>query len=164
MARRRKSDSEKKLAGTFDKRHSDEDSPARLNERFDPPRELSENAQRYWDEIQGILESREQLDKNVSHSLMLLCQTLDNADRLRDEIDKHGFVFECFDKNGNEKLQANPACKLLLDTVNKARALLLEFGLTDASRSKVTINPKEGSPLKDDPYKAYGLTAPRIAN
>lgn len=58
-------------------------------------------------------------------------------------IKKHGQVQEVLNTQGELVLKANPAVAQRADADRRLRAWMIEYGLTQASRSKVKVNVKE---------------------
>lgn len=59
-------------------------------------------------------------------------------------IDEHGQVQQVVNTQGELVLKSNPAVTQRADADRRLRAWMIEYGLTQASRSKVKANGKEG--------------------
>lgn len=132
--------------------------PTRVpGEPMQPP-EISEGAKVMWPYYCTILAQRGQLARDSGPSLLLLCETAAEVRALREDVDKKGRFRTVKTKSGDRMERIRPAYRSLMDASRRLVALLIEFGLTDASRGKVDSGP--APPADDKPAddaEAYGL-------
>jgi P27 family predicted phage terminase small subunit len=85
-----------------------------------------------------------------SAALMLLCDVLAEYVSLRVIIEKKGRVYENL-TDGGKVYRARPEVAMASDAWRRAQRMLVEFGLTPASRSKVSAL---GAAEEKDPLAA----------
>ncbi|MGY2133642.1 phage terminase small subunit P27 family [Hymenobacter sp. HD11105] len=146
--RPRKPTSLKKLAGT--------DQPCRTNEQEPvpdvalplPPAWLSPAAKEYWGEIGAVLLSMKLVTAAEGPALMLLTDALAEWVGARKVVLKSGRTYKAMTEHGFI-MRPRPEVAIASDAWKRAMRMLVEFGLTPASRSKVSaIGEKEGK----DPF------------
>ncbi|EGT3632348.1 phage terminase small subunit P27 family, partial [Morganella morganii] len=67
-----------------------------------------------------------------------------------DTLDEQGYTYTT-ESEGGTLIKAHPVAAMKADAWKRIRAMLGEFGMTPASRSKVTIN----TPAEEDPFEAF---------
>ena len=136
------------------------DAPPRVAGAPPIPPGLSKAARAQWAYYCRLLARRGQLSVDTGPSLRLLSETTAEVLALRDEIERGGKFQTVTTKSGDRMERIRPAYRALMDASRRELALLTEFGLTDASRGKVTTgtapNPVE-PPKGEDPAEKYGL-------
>lgn len=145
--RKQKPVSLKIVEGTFRKDRFNEAQPMPDMGRPDMPSDLSKSGRVYWDDFASMLEDMGVLTKADGAALAMLCELKAVFQQATDEIEAHGLMVE----NGAGGMKANPAVGMRNTIGKNLQSLLSEFGMTPASRCKVTASPKE----KRDPAQDY---------
>jgi P27 family predicted phage terminase small subunit len=144
--------------------------PQRVEGAVEKPAWVKNNAHsdEIWTHVSEILRIRGQLSRESQHSLEGLAQTYADWNRLRDFLDKNGSTYPSMTSVGEhlvikggcdpEDLADRPGCFLIkrrpeaaefLDADRRFRSWLIEFGLTDYSRSRVRVNPPKEAEKKE---------------
>ena len=153
--RRPKPTALKKAQGNPGKRKLNELEPT--PEISDPtvPEHLSPAARREWPKLAPMLLRLKILTEADHVALALICQQIAQVDEASRLIRKGGVLVKkkILDRKGKTiatTLVLNPALKVQYESTKHLKALLTEFGLTPASRAKVTkvVQPEQ---LKRDP-------------
>ena len=66
-------------------------------------------------------------------------------------LDKEGYTYQTSSATGEKIVKAHPAAAMKADAWKRIRAMLSEFGMTPASRSKVEIK----APAGEDPFAEF---------
>ncbi|WP_272575918.1 MULTISPECIES: phage terminase small subunit P27 family [unclassified Providencia] len=66
-------------------------------------------------------------------------------------LEVEGYTYNTTSMTGDTIKKAHPAAVMKSDAFKRIRAMLGEFGMTPAARSKVTIN----TPAEEDPFEAF---------
>lgn len=66
-------------------------------------------------------------------------------------LDEEGYTYNVMSSMGDKLKKAHPAAAMKADAWKRIRAMLSEFGMTPASRAKVTMN----TPAEEDPFEAF---------
>lgn len=66
-------------------------------------------------------------------------------------LDKEGYTYQTGSATGEKIVKAHPAAAMKADAWKRIRAMLSEFGMTPASRSKVEIK----APAGEDPFAEF---------
>lgn len=102
-----------------------------------PPNWLSATAKEYWNEIGGLLLQMKLISYGDTAALMLLTDVLAEWCLVRKIIKKKGRVYQVLTEGGMT-YKARPEVAMEADLWRRAHRMLVEFGLTPASRSKVS--------------------------
>jgi P27 family predicted phage terminase small subunit len=95
----------------------------------------------FWDKHAETLIADGRLTQREDDAFSLLCYIMSDISMLRKEIERDGFTVE--GARGNPV--RNPCIQIQKDKEQQAVKLMLEFGLTPASRGRVPIgDPEEG--------------------
>ena len=136
--------------------------PPRVAGDVQMPDTLSPDAHRYWVDYCRVLSGRGQLSVDSIPALVELCEVEAELHALREDVRVNGRFQRVKTKVGTEEdgdaaymERARPAYRAIGDAQRRKVALLNEFGLTDASRSKVDTSSGETDP--DDPGAQYGI-------
>jgi P27 family predicted phage terminase small subunit len=117
------------------------------------PKHLDEEARREWRRLVRILTRMRVLTEADGIALATLCQAYSTLAKAQAQLSKTGIIF----KTPNGYVQQNP----LLKVVNQQAEIIIrhprEFGLTPASRSRLTAE----EPVPDDTELFRLLSAPR---
>ena len=109
-----------------------------------PPEWLSERAKGYWAEVGAVLLSMKLCTAADGPALMLLTETLAEWAEARQAVvgtgkrPGVGLVYEMQTENGQTMRRPNPEVAIASDAMKRALRMLTEFGLTPASRGKVS--------------------------
>lgn len=157
MAGRRAQPIEKRVGkGNPTRRPIPKDVPARVSGEPKPPKGLAGHALECWKEYAGILKARGQWSRDSRLSFTALCEVYAEWRELADDLKKNGRFQTCGTKAGGTMERARPALSAFQDADRRLRAWLIEFGLTDASRAKVSGTPEEETD-EENPLKEFGL-------
>lgn len=146
--RPRKPTTLKKLGGTLQPSRSNPLEPVPDVALGLPPEWLSSTAKEYWQEIGGILLQMKLISYADTAAMTLLCDVLAQWVSVRVTIAKKGRVYELL-SDGGKVFRARPEVAMEADLWRRAQRMLVEFGLTPASRSKVSalVVKEEKDPL-----------------
>jgi P27 family predicted phage terminase small subunit len=127
----------KKLGGTLQPSRTNALEPVPEIALATPPSWLSATAKEYWVEIGGLLLDMKLISFGDKAALVLLTDVLAEWCSVRAIIKKRGRVYECL-TDGGKVYKARPEVAMEADLWRRAHRMLVEFGLTPASRSKVS--------------------------
>jgi P27 family predicted phage terminase small subunit len=142
------------------------DAPERVAGEPVMPAHYKGHAQDCWHYYAEILRQRGQLSMESRLSFEGLCECYAEWRELHDDVRKNGRVqrvrtvasARTKDADGSDESEylerQRPQVSMLADADRRLKAWLVEFGLTDASRGKVSA--KEKSKTEDD-LSEYGL-------
>lgn len=139
MGRPRKPTAVKKALGTYEKYYGNENEPQLPCSIPEPPPHLGEQASKLWPEYANMLRSMGVLTTCDRTAMESLCETHAEIIGLRQEIAEHGkTTYSVVTQSGDEMIRGLPQVAQLSDAERRLLALLTQFGLTPASRSKVS--------------------------
>lgn len=128
--------------------------PARVAGVPNPPKHLAGFSLECWNEYAPLLKQRGQISKESRISLTALCECYAEWRELGDDLRENGRFQKVTTGSGDEMERVRPALAAYQDADRRLRAWLIEFGLTDASRAKVSGTPEADN---DSPYAEFGL-------
>lgn len=111
------------------------------------PSHLDAEAKREWRRMVRDLEAMGLLTKVDRAALALYCQAWARWVKAVGQIEAHGEVVE----TGNGSVKLSPWVTVANTASKEMRALLVEFGLTPSSRSRVSVPTQE----EEDPLAAF---------
>lgn len=125
-----------------------EPSPAPLE--MHRPEHLSETALRYWDEYAPMLLRLKVLTEADRNALVRLCDLLSQLEQASQTLREEGLIVHRprYDRNGERMydgetpvtmVEKNPMFLIQMELDKQVKTLMVEFGLTPASRTKVTV-------------------------
>lgn len=137
--------------------------PERVDTEPQPPDWMDGHALWFWKRTSGLLFLRGQLTADGEASLVALCQCYAEWMELNEDLRVNGRFQKVKTKAGagddddeaSYMERARPALSAFQDCDRRLKGWLIEFGLTDASRGKVS--GKASAPDGDDPLAKYGL-------
>jgi P27 family predicted phage terminase small subunit len=137
----------KKLRGNPGKRPLPKNEPKPRLAIPDPPKELPAKAKKEWRRIAVKLHQYGLLSEIDGAALGLYCDAYARWVQAQDELRKNGLMVPT--KTGGPKL--NPWLIILNKSYEQMRRMLTEFGMTPASRSKVSVakNPEDVDPMEE---------------
>lgn len=139
MGRPRKPTAIKKAQGTYQPCYGNPAEPTPAVEIPGPPEHLGEAAKKLWPWYGGTLHSMGVLTRCDRTALESLCETHAEIIGLRREISAYGkTTYSVVTQSGDEMIRGLPQVAQLSDAERRLLALLTQFGLTPASRSKVS--------------------------
>ena len=141
MPRRPKPLEVKEGQGTLRRCRVAKTAPARVPGALTAPADFTGHALTCWEEMTQLLSMRGQLTLDSRPSLERLCRTYEECRELEAVIAKQGRFQIVKTQSGSRMRRAHPALALLADADRRYKGWLMEFGLTDASRSKVQVDP-----------------------
>ena len=100
------------------------------------PSRLSDAARDHWANLVHILESAGVATAGDAEALLLLAEAMADADAIRAELRATGYAVQ----TPTGRSVANPLLAALRSAERRCAALLGEFGMTPAARSKVRVD------------------------
>lgn len=125
---------------------------------------MAGHAAECWERTSGLLFQRGQLSADGQMALIALCQCYAEWVELVEDLRVNGRFQKVLTKAGSGvededdgayMERARPSLAAFQDCDRRLKGWLIEFGLTDASRGKVSGKPS--APEGDDPLAKYGL-------
>jgi P27 family predicted phage terminase small subunit len=105
---------------------------------------LSEGAHKIFADLISRLDDAGGASETHEEALNLCAMALDEVRALSETLNEEGTTYETRDKAGATIYKARPEYAQRADASNRARALLIELGLTPAARNRVKGGPKSG--------------------
>ncbi len=155
MARPRKPTEAKIAAGNPGKRALPTSEPPRVHGVVMPPSGMPGPVLVLWRRFAGLLKARGQLSLDTAEALEQLAYCAQEVRELREQIKTEGRTVTQTTVTGESMIRANPAQAMFSDADRRLRGWLAEFGLTDATRSKVAAG--DPTPKADNPLAEFGL-------
>lgn len=140
----RKPTIQKALGGTLQPSRTNKHEPVPAVALPLPPDWLSERARAYWGEIGAVLLNMQVVTAADSLALQLLTETMAEWAEARQAVIGTGsragvgLVYEMLTESGQTMRRPNPEVAQASDAMKRALRMMTEFGLTPASRSKVS--------------------------
>lgn len=145
--------------------------PARVAGLPDMPSTFKGDAKACWVEVVDLLAKRGQLTLDSRRSLVALCEVFAHREKLRKDLERKGYFHTVKTTAGDRVEKARPAVAAFQDADRRYLNWLTHFGLTDATRGKVHVDPRNapgdksgrdaGKPADEarprDPAARYGL-------
>ena len=150
MANPKKPTNLKIIQGTFRKDRATPNEPKPNINIPSPPDHLSKEALIEWDRITPILYNLGLLSDLDMVALAAYCQAYGRWTQAEMELKGSGIIIKT--QNGN--VIQNPLVGIANQAMLQTHKFLVEFGLTPASRSKVSANKQDDK--KADPWGAFG--------
>ena len=125
-----------------------------------PPEWLEGHALDCWNRVGNLLAKRGQLSEDSTPSLTALCVTWAQWVELAQDLQKKGRTQRVrirgakAGERGTTMERQRPQVAAFADVDRRLKGWLIEFGLTDASRGKVSTAPPTNP---DDALARYGL-------
>jgi P27 family predicted phage terminase small subunit len=104
-----------------------------------PPR-LSPLGAEVWDELARQLKQLKVLTRADGHALELACEALAEWRAALDVVQREGTTYKAVTKSGSVLLP-HPSVRQAADAWRRAQRMLVEFGLTPSSRTRVSVPP-----------------------
>lgn len=139
----------KLLAGNRGKRPLNENEPKPERTVPDPPDHLDELARAKWDELAPRLNRLGLLTEIDGDALAMYCTAFSEFVENREKVQKHGSVVMTSKGNAVQ----SPYLGAANTAFEKMRKLLVEFGMTPSSRSRIEV-PGHGD--DENPFEQIG--------
>jgi P27 family predicted phage terminase small subunit len=118
------------------------------------PAHLDAKGKAIWKKLCALLKAMGVLTEADGFALERLVACYVDIQECRELIERDGRTYETIDQNSNTLIKNNPAVNQLRAADAQFKSYLVEFGLTPAARSKVTVEPPDGD-KKKDPLGGY---------
>ena len=115
------------------------------------PKHLPETARQLWRWLAPRLDDSQVLTKVDGPALELLCDAYAEYRAARAVIEAQGATYGLDTEVGGTMVRTRPEVGIAADAWRRMRAMLTEFGLTPASRSKVSMV----GAVPEDPFEEY---------
>lgn len=148
MARPRKPDHLKVLAGEKRPSRLNPNEPAARRGVAVPPDWLSERASEHFMRLAGILNGMGIASPDDVDALAMLASRLEEIEICTAVIEDAGRVYETVNTAGSAMIRARPEVGMRNEAMRHAQSLLNDFGLSPAARSKV----QAGKPAEENPF------------
>lgn len=139
----------KALAGTLQPSRTNAHEPMPTVLLPIPPDWLSDRARHYWGEIGAVLLSMKVCTVADGPALQLLTESLAEWAEARQAVQTRGLTYDTTTVSGGIMRRPNPEVAIAADAWRRALAMLSQFGLTPATRAKVSAQPEDDA---DDPW------------
>lgn len=113
------------------------------------PFHLSDYGKEEWDEMCDLIHEAGLLTKPDGRALAGYCESYANWRRACEELNKGGN--KLIVKGSDNRAMMNPYLRVVNESLKQMLAFLIQFGLTPASRSKITITKKPS----EDPFEEF---------
>lgn len=151
--RRPKPTNIKLVEGNPGKRKINRNEPKPAKEIPSCPAHLSDVAKVAWGKLTVLLDGMGVLTVADSLALERLCDCYADILDCQEKIAKDGRVYKTVDAQGNTLIKGNPAVGQLRAADAQFKSYLVEFGLTPAARTKITVNNDDNE--KTDPLAEF---------
>lgn len=143
----------KKLQGNPGKRKINKNEPSAPSGIPEMPEFLSTEGRAEWNRIVPLLVDMGVLTAADGKALAGYCSAYAQLAKCEAAIEKFGLICATLDEvTGVAVLKVNPAVRVKSDALRQMKAFLIEFGLTPASRPKLSISKPNGD---IDPFEAF---------
>lgn len=115
------------------------------------PKHLDKMGKYWFQQIAQELDNIGVLTQLDAKALELLIEAYTEYRRHCEALDTEGYTYRVETQTGDVMIKAHPAAAMKADAWKRIRAMLAEFGMTPASRSKVNA----GGPDKADPLEEF---------
>ena len=137
------------LAGNPGKRRINPNEPKPKRARLSCPRWLSADGRRAWRELVPLLDGMQVLTTADRMALTMLCDAYSEWLTAREVIQDKGETYETETTNGSVKYSPRPEVAHAADAWRRVKSMLAEFGLTPASRSRLSVESPTEDPLEE---------------
>ncbi len=111
---------------------------------------LKGHAKDAWGRLHAILTEMRVMTMADELALALLCSAVDDFRHAREIVEKLGRTYECVTKSGDRMVRLRPETAIAVEASARMLKLMIEFGLTPGSRSRLRVNqPKPHDPVED---------------
>lgn len=120
------------------------------------PDDLEPLAIEFWERTAPMLHTMGVLTSADVGAFTRLCNCYAELASLDKDVKQFGYVYETTSVTGERIIKGNPAVAQRSAADNRFRALLGEFGMTPASRSKIVVAPPADAKQKDPMGEFFG--------
>lgn len=117
----------------------------------EPPRWIGKQGAAAWTGLVRVLGQMKILTEADLDALALLCAAYDDFLACRATIQKDGRTYESTNLEGQTIVRGHPAVRQMADAWGCVKSMMLEFGLTPSSRSRLAATAEAGQ----DPLERY---------
>ena len=103
------------------------------------PAWLPLEAKRAWRELAPLLSGMQVLTSADKSALVMLCDAWAEWRSARDEVIEKGETYTVITEAGSEMIRPRPEVAIAADAWKRIKAMLVEFGMTPAARSRITV-------------------------
>ena len=114
------------------------------------PKHFTKQGKYWFKRVGAALAAMGVMSSMDAKALELLIEAYTEYRQHCDTLDKSGYTYTTKSEGGT-LIKAHPVAAMKADAWKRIRAMLGEFGMTPAARSKVTIN----TPAEEDPFEAF---------
>ncbi|HDU8570086.1 TPA: phage terminase small subunit P27 family [Morganella morganii] len=114
------------------------------------PKHFTRQGKYWFKRIGEELDAMGVMSSMDAKALELLIEAYTEYRQHCDTLDEQGYTYTT-ESEGGTLIKAHPVAAMKANAWKRIRAMLGEFGMTPASRSKVTIN----TPAEEDPFEAF---------
>ena len=140
MAGRKKTPDELKVVrGTFRKDRVNPDAPAPVSDAPKAPEFLSVRARQIFEGLVEKISAMGYASDSHTEMLALCAMRLEEVETYTETIRIEGSVYETTNQGGDPVFKARPEVGLRSQAMRHAQSILAEFGLSPASKGKVSV-------------------------
>lgn len=139
---KKKSTQLKIVKGTFQPCRENPDQPEPSKDLPVAPSHLNDRAVYYFNLILSRLLDMDYASASHTEALSLLAMRLEESERHYTTLSACSYIFTTVDSFGNEVIKPRPEVALYKEAMRHAHTLLVDFGLTPSSMSRVNGKPK----------------------
>lgn len=150
--RKRTPDHLKVVRGTDRADRRNDAAPQPERERPSAPAHLSEIGREMWGYVVKLTDDAGVLTELDALAVEQLVEAYADWREARDIVQCEGTHYETENASGGKMIRPHPAVAMRADAARRFHSLMAEFGLTPASRSKVSARGDDG---KEDPADSY---------
>jgi len=129
------------IKGNPGRRPLPENEPVPPEGAIDCPEWVTERARVFWERHEPVMTAMGVLTTADVDALAVLCETEAEFWDAREDVKTGGARLEVFTESGS-KWVANPSVAIASDAFKRAKSMMVEFGLTPSSRTRVKAQPK----------------------
>lgn len=133
MGRPKKPTALKVIAGTDQSCRICTDETMPKADKIPKPRGMSPKARKYWNQIEPMLKDCKVLTEVDNYALGILCTSIAEMFELQQQLDDDGYI--AIGSKGQPIV--NPLFRATRQKQDDVRKLLIEFGMTPSSRTRV---------------------------
>lgn len=131
----------KVIEGTARKDRVNENEPVPPEGDISCPARVKGRAREFWDEHAPYLEQMGLLTVADVPMMAELCQTEAEYWNAVDDVEEHGLRLMTYTEGGTRHME-NPCVKIASDAGKRLKSLMVEFGMSPSSRTRVKAAPK----------------------
>ena len=136
----------KLLKGTAQPCRIKKDEPKPKADDIRMPESLSDNAKKHWEIVCKQLQDADIITNLDAHALAMYCEAYSRWTMANEQIAKYGVII----KTPNGFPAQSPYLQIANKAFDQMKLMLVEFGMTPSSRSRIgTVTKSENDPLED---------------